>query len=164
MYKRITNFDFEMMREAIKYAYKGIKDKQGPFGAVIIVKNKKKIIAKAHNTVVKTHNPIMHAEIGAIIKATRKLKAFHLKECVIYSTCEPCPMCFTAIHWARIHKIIYGASIKDAETLGFQELAISNSFMKKKGGARMEIVSGVLKKECIEMMKTWVKDPNRVIY
>ncbi len=150
------------MKEAIKIAKKGIKKGQTPFGAVI-VKNGK-IIVRAHNTVAKDNDPTAHAEINAIRKAGKKLKTFNLKGCVIYSTCEPCPMCFSAIHWANIDKIIYGADIKDAKKAGFRELPISNEKMKKLGKSKVKIKKHVLKKECQKMMEEWSKNKNRVLY
>lgn len=151
-----------MMREAIKDAYIGVAHGQGPFGAVIA--KDCKLIAKAHNTVIESRDPTKHAEINCISKAARKLKTPHFLGCVIYSTCEPCPMCFTAIHWARIKEIVYGAGIKDAVSIGFRELTITNSFMKKKGHAHMKITSDVLKNECVEMMKSWAKNSKHKLY
>ncbi len=145
----------EFMKEAIRIAERGIKEGQTPFGAVIVKNNR--IIAKAHNTVFKDNDPTAHAEINAIRKASKKLKTIDLKGCVIYSTCEPCPMCFSAIHWANIDAIYYGASIRDAEKLGFRELRISNKRMKSlsKKTVKLKIVGGVMKEECRKMMKKW---------
>ncbi len=145
----------KFMKEAIRIAERGIKEGQTPFGAVIVKNNR--IIAKAHNTVFKDNDPTAHAEINAIRKASKKLKTIDLKGCVIYSTCEPCPMCFSAIHWANIDGIYYGASIRDAEKLGFRELRISNKRMKSlsKKTVKLKIVGGVMKEECRKMMKKW---------
>lgn len=148
--------DKKYMMEAIKICEKGIEKGQTPFGAVIIDKNGK-IIARAHNEVWKRTDITAHAEIVAIRKANKKLKSIKLKGCTIYSTTEPCPMCFSAIHWAGIDRIVYGASIEDAKKVGFRELTISNKKMKRLGGATVRITGGVLREECVEQLKRWKK-------
>jgi tRNA(Arg) A34 adenosine deaminase TadA len=120
-----------MMGEAISQARKGMKKGQTPFGAVIAKDGK--IISKAHNTVWMDTDITAHAEINAIRKACKKLGRVSLEDCEMYSTTEPCPMCFSAIHWAGIKTIHYGAGIEDARKAGFNELPISNKTMKKEG-------------------------------
>ncbi len=111
------------MQIAITEAFKGMRnDAGGPFGAVIVKKGE--IIAKAHNTVIKTNDPTAHAEINAIRKAGKKLKRFNLSDCEIYSSCEPCPMCFAAIKWAKIKTIFYGSTRKEAADAGFDDKLI----------------------------------------
>jgi len=141
------------MRLAIGRAKEGIADGQTPFGACI-VKNGD-VISCAHNEVWQTCDITAHAEIRAIREACRILNTIDLSGCLMYSTCEPCPMCFSAIHWARIASIIYGADIADAQQAGFHELEISNQAMKQAGQSLIEIVSGVLKKECAELFEEW---------
>lgn len=95
------------MKAAVEEAMRGLRHNcGGPFGAVV-VKNGK-IVARAHNEVVRSNDPTAHAEIVAIRKAASKLKRFDLSACKIYSSCEPCPMCLAAIHWARIRKLVTG--------------------------------------------------------
>ncbi|MDD4878023.1 MAG: nucleoside deaminase [Candidatus Nanoarchaeia archaeon] len=147
--------DEDFMRLAIAKTKEGIKKCQTPFGACIVKKGR--VVACEHNVVWKEGNPVMHAEVHAIRQACRKLKTIDLSGCIIYSTTEPCPMCYSAIHWARIKRIVYGASIADAKKAGFNELAISNSTMKKIGKNKIKIESGLLKKECVELFKTWKK-------
>ena len=91
----------------------------GPFGAVIVKDGK--IIASAHNEVIKTNDPTAHAEINAIRKATALLGRFDLSDCTIYSSCEPCPMCFAAIHWAKMKNLYYGCTREDAAAIGFDD-------------------------------------------
>ncbi|MCH3924764.1 MAG: nucleoside deaminase [Bacteroidales bacterium] len=91
----------------------------GPFGAIIVKDDK--IIAQAVNTVTKDNDPTAHAEINAIRLACKVLKTFSLEGCVIYSSCEPCPMCLSAIYWARIDKIYYSANCIDAAQAGFDD-------------------------------------------
>ncbi|HIR49048.1 MAG TPA: nucleoside deaminase [Candidatus Faecimonas gallistercoris] len=109
------------LEEAEKEAMIGMNNQEGgPFGAVIIDKNKT-IIAKAHNQVLKTNDPTAHAEILAIRMACKKLNTKNLSDCIIYSTCEPCPMCLSAIIWANIKKVYYGSNRKDASKAGFKD-------------------------------------------
>jgi len=154
--------DEEFMLLALKELEKGVKKKQSPFGAVIVCKGK--VVSSAHNTVVGDKDPSAHAELNAIQAAGKKLKKVHFKGCTIYSTCEPCPMCFSAIHWAGIERIVYGASIADAEACGFRELSISNKRMRSLGGAKLEIKGGVLRDECIKAMKKWKKRKDKRVY
>lgn len=108
------------MELAINEAEKGVQKKEGgPFGAVII-KNSK-IISSAHNTVIKNNDPTCHAEINAIRKATKVLKNFNLSGCELYTTGKPCPMCRSAIKWAKIKKVYYACDYKDAKDIGFEE-------------------------------------------
>ena len=147
----------DFMKIAIAQAYKGIRKKQGgPFGAVIVKKGK--IIAQAHNTVLLTNDPTAHAEINAIRKASRKLKKFDLSDCEIYSNCEPCPMCFSAIHWAQIKTIYYGATLKDSTKAGFNELAITDEQLKKMSKSKVRLVKNVSKEESTAPFKEYAKN------
>ncbi len=153
----------EFMQKAIDAALKGIKKmKGGPFGACIVRKGK--VIAVAHNTVLESKNPICHAEINAISLATKKLKSHILKECVIYSTTEPCPMCFSAIHWAQIKKVVYGTRIPDVQKRGFNELQIPARTLKALSKSPLELRSGYMRPECLELLKTWDKLDKKQTY
>ncbi|MEG0794549.1 MAG: nucleoside deaminase [Bacilli bacterium] len=110
------------MNLALKEAWKNQKNKfldGGPFGAVV-VKNGK-VIAKAHNKVLKTYDVTSHAEVNAIRKACKKLKTHDLSGCIIYTTSYPCPMCIGAIIWANIKTIYYGISKEETDTIGFRD-------------------------------------------
>ncbi len=153
----------DFMLLAIEEAYQGLKEGDGgPFGAVL-VKNDK-VVAKSHNKVLKTLDPTQHAEIRAIQEASKKLNAFDLSGCEIYTTTEPCPMCFSAIHWARIGKIYYGTTIEDVQKRGFNELAIPAKKMKREGFSNVEIIGPVLKEKCEELLKYWDALPNKQVY
>lgn len=142
------------MQIAIEEAKKNLKSLYGgPFGAVIIKNGK--VLAKARNTVLKDNNPTAHAEINAIAKACKKLKTFDLSGCVLYSTTEPCPMCFSACFWARIDTICYGTEIADVKKLGFNELAISNKAMKSLSKAKVKIFSKCMHKQCLDLLNQW---------
>ncbi len=139
------------MRLAIAKTKAGIRAGQTPFGACIVKKGR--VIACAHNAVWKTTDITAHAEVNAIRVACRKMKSIDLTGCTIYSTCEPCPMCFSAIHWARIGRIVYGAGIADAKKCGFGELEIPNWKMKRLGKSGVRVEKGVLKEECRALFK-----------
>src|SRR5574341_2624438 len=108
------------MRLAIDMARKGAEQGQSPFGACIVRDDE--VVACEHNAVLATMDSTAHAEVQAIRTACRALNTIDLSACTIYSTCEPCPMCFGACHWAKISRIVYGAGIDDALRLGFRQL------------------------------------------
>ncbi|OHC00130.1 MAG: tRNA-specific adenosine deaminase [Planctomycetes bacterium RIFCSPLOWO2_12_FULL_39_13] len=154
--------DEKFMRLAINKAKQGIKQGQTPFGACISKDGE--VISCVHNIVWESLDITAHAEISAIREACKKLNTVDLSGCVIYSTCEPCPMCFSACHWAKISKIVYGAQIEDAKKLGFSELPISNKEMKQSSDSPIEIVGNVLREENLELFKLWSEQENRRIY
>ncbi|MDD5072340.1 MAG: nucleoside deaminase [Candidatus Omnitrophica bacterium] len=152
----------KFMLLAIKEAEKNLKRMDGgPFGACIVKGDR--VIAVARNTVLK-NDATCHAEINAIRLASRKLRTFDLSGCVIYSTTEPCPMCFSAIHWARIDKIIYGTSTKDAKKIGFNELEITDSRLRSLGKSKVKLVPGFMRKECLELFNKFNGLPNKKLY
>ena len=112
------------MRLAIQKAREGVAAGQTPFGACIVTAGGE-VAACEHNVVWRTTDITAHGEVNAIRVACRSLGTIDLSGCTIYSTTEPCPMCFSAIHWAKIAGIVFGASISDAQAAGFNELAIS---------------------------------------
>lgn len=158
----MTGQDEKFMRLAIARAREGVDKGQSPFGACI-VKNGE-VIACEHNLVLQSTDITAHAEIHAIRMACRKLNSIDLSGSMIYSTCEPCPMCFTACHWARISKIIYGAEIDDAKKFGFNELTVSNKLLKELGKSGLEIVHGFMRKECVELFEYWAGKTDKRVY
>ena len=154
--------DIKYMRDAVKITKTGIKNGQTPFGAVI-VKNGK-IIASTHNQVWSSTDITAHAEIKAIQEACKNIDSIDLSGTTIYTTCEPCPMCFSAIHWARIERIVYGATIKDAKIAGFNELSISSKQMKKIGKSKVKVGKKILQKECKNLFNIWIKSGNSRSY
>ncbi len=151
------------MRLAIRSAQAGIRRPEGgPFGAVIVQGSRG--VAVAHNTVLLDQDATCHAEIKAIRLASRKLKRFDLSDCVIYSTTEPCPMCFSAIHWARIAKVIFGTSIADVQKRGFHELSIPSRKMKREGKSPVSLQAGFMKKECRALLSDWDRRGSQEVY
>ena len=143
----------DFMQIAINEAKKGLKNKDGgPFGAVIVKDNK--VISKANNTVLKTNDPSAHAEINVIRKASKKLKNFDLSGCQLYTTCEPCPMCYFAIHWAKIKTVYYGANRSDAAKIGFSDKALYDIFNGKK--SKLKLIKENSKK-CVELMTEFIR-------
>lgn len=114
--------DKDFLKQAIELAKKGIKAGGGPFGAVITKDGK--ILAEAYNNVVLTSDPTAHAEVNAIRQAALELNTHDLSDCILYSSCEPCPMCLGAIYWAGIKKVVYACDRADAEEAGFSDKLI----------------------------------------
>ena len=136
--------DKEIMKVAIEEAKKG----DFPFGAVIACNGE--IIIQTHNKAEKL-DPTLHAETNAIRQACEKLNTIELKNCVLYSTCEPCPMCFMAAWWAKIPKIVYGAEAEDIQEDDWK-INVKCSYLNEKSSNCIKIVSGVLKKECLKLL------------
>ena len=151
------------MRLAKNEAAKNLKKIDGgPFGACIVKDDL--VLAVARNTVLKNNDPTAHAEINAIRIACRKMKSFDLSGCSIYSTTEPCPMCFSAIHWSKIGVLVYATAIAAAKKLGFNELAVSAKAIKSKGKSKVKIISGFLAKECANLLKNWDALEHKISY
>jgi guanine deaminase len=150
------------MKLAIEAAQQGMKANMGgPFGAVIVRNGE--VIAVAHNEVIGTNDPTAHAEVVAIRKATAILKRFNLSDCDLYATCEPCPMCLAAIHWAGIKKLYFGADRHDATVGGFDDEFI---YQLMDGTAdspllRPEIVD---KQQCADLFEEWNNKSDRTMY
>ena len=157
-----SKLDEKFMRMAIDQAKKGLRKGQTPFGACIVKKGQ--VISCEHNTVWSSTDITAHAEVHAIRKACKKTGSIDLSGCIIYSTCEPCPMCFAAIHWAKIDTIVYGAKIIDAQRAGFHELTISNKRMKTIGASGVVIVDNFLREECRDLFGQWLGKKDRRVY
>lgn len=150
------------MEAAVREARKNLKTLDGgPFGACLVKDGA--VIAVARNTVLKG-DATAHAEVNAIRKACRKLGTHDLSGCIIYSTTEPCPMCFSAIHWARINTICYGTGIADAKSSGFHEMEISNRKLKALGRSRVRLIRGFMRRECLELFRDWDALPGKKAY
>ena len=119
------------LRQAVEIAKQNIEKGGGPFGAIIVKDNE--IVAQCGNSVTNDNDPTAHAEVKCIRSACKKLNTFDLSGCVIYSSCEPCPMCLSAIYWARLDRLVYAATRQDAAGAGFddefiyKEIPLANS-------------------------------------
>jgi tRNA(Arg) A34 adenosine deaminase TadA len=122
------------------------------------------VLSCAHNGVWETTDITAHAEVRAIRDACRKLGTIDLSGCTIYSTCEPCPMCFSACHWAKISRIVYGACIDDARRAGFNELTLSDENMKRWGNSPVELAGRLLLEENRALFRIWAEQGRPVPY
>jgi guanine deaminase len=147
----MTEADF--MRVAIEKTREGIAAGQSPFGSVIV--HGGKVVAATHNTVWKTTDPTAHAEVNCIRVAATTLKTIDLHGCTLYSTTEPCPMCLSAIHWAKIERVVFGATIADAADAGFKELFVPAKELAAMGKSPLKVESGLLKAECAALFDEW---------
>jgi len=154
--------DEGFMRRAIAVADEGLQAGQTPFGACVVRDGR--VVAAAHNAVWARTDITAHAEIVAIRRACEVLRTIDLSGCDVYSTCEPCPMCFAACHWARIRRIVFGTRIADAEAAGFHEMPIGNDRMKALGGSEVAIVPDVLRDECAALFTRWADRRDRRAY
>tara|TARA_B100001540_G_C15795061_1_gene637250 strand:- start:261 stop:749 length:489 start_codon:yes stop_codon:yes gene_type:complete len=129
----------EFMSEAGELARQSVRDfGGGPFGAVVVANNI--VVGRGRNNVTIKNDPTAHAEIVAIRDACAKKKTFDLKGHVIFSSCEPCPMCLSAIYWARIDKIFYANSRMDAQKIGFDDNEIYCELAKHADQRRIKMV------------------------
>lgn len=152
----------EFMRAAVDEAHLGVKENHGgPFGAVIVKDGE--IIARGHNQVLKTNDPTAHAEVVAIRNASQLLQRFDLSDCEIYSSCEPCPMCFAAIHWAKIRKLFFGCTQKDAAMIGFDDEFIYD-VIKGKSVEKQVNVEMIDRDECLKVFKIWEEKEDKRAY
>ena len=131
----MKNIDF--MKRAIELSIQNIKNNGGPFGCIIVKENK--IIAEGVNRVTFNNDPTAHAEIIAIRNACKKLNTFNLEKCELYTSCEPCPMCLSAIYWSHIDKIYYGNSRLDASKIGFDDDFIYNELNKDSSSRKIQM-------------------------
>jgi tRNA(Arg) A34 adenosine deaminase TadA len=143
----------DYMLRAIQVTQKGIALGQTPFGAVTVRDGV--IVAEGHNCVWLTGDPTAHAEVVAIRAAAAALKSISLAGCVMYTTCEPCPMCLSAIHWSKIDIVYYGAVIADAQAAGFCELCFPAKELARQGGSPLRVEEGTLRAECVDLFAQW---------
>jgi guanine deaminase len=145
--------DQRWMMVAIEAACRGIAAGQSPFGACLVKDDV--LLHSAHNTVWQSCDATAHAEINAIRHGCARLRTIDLSGCTMYSTTEPCPMCFAACHWARIDRIVYGATIADAIAAGFHELNVSCEHLRQHGGSPVRLTAGVLAETCVALFRQW---------
>lgn len=152
----------ELMELAIDKCRQGLAAGQSPFGCAIARDGE--LIACSHNTVVATTDITAHAEINALREACRSTGEIFLDGAIVATTCEPCPMCAAALHWARVAKVYYGATIADADQAGFNELNLSAGELLRLGESPLQLVGGVLTQECQQLFAEWNENPRRTPY
>ena len=151
----------EFMLRAIKLSIQSAKSKGGPFGCVIVKDNK--IIAEGHNQVTANNDPTAHAEIVAIRNACKKLNNFFLKGCDLYTSCEPCPMCLSAIYWSHVDNIFYANTRTDAANIDFDDSLIYSE-IKKDINERKIKMSQMNREEALEAFKIWQTKEDKIKY
>jgi len=150
------------MSKAIDLAKKGVNSNAGgPFGAVI-VKNGK-IIAEGYNKVTSKNDPTAHAEVVAIRNACKKLNSFQLDDCIIYTSCEPCPMCLGAIYWARPKKVYYACTREDAANIDFDDEFIYTEISKEINGRQIPFIN-ILRNDATKVFKNWIEKDDKIEY
>ncbi len=158
----MTEQDKQFMQRAIDMAQKGMDSNAGgPFGCVI-VKNGE-IIAEGHNRVTSTNDPTAHAEVVTIREACKKLNTFQLDDCVIYTSCEPCPMCLGAIYWARPKKVFYACTKQDAAKINFDDQFIYDELDKKIENRTIEF-HPIMREQAVEVFNNWANKTDKIKY
>ncbi|MBI4718689.1 MAG: nucleoside deaminase [Planctomycetes bacterium] len=148
-----------LMNAAVAVAERGMSAGQSPFGAAI-GRTDGSLIVAAHNTVRADGDPTAHAEVNAIRAACRILGTIDLSGHVIASTCEPCPMCAAAIHWARLDAVVFGASIADAEAAGFRELSLPIADLYARAGSAVRVLQPTQVDACRDLFRRWLAGPD----
>lgn len=156
-----TNDDIYFLKLAIELAKENVKNCGGPFGAVIVKDGQ--IIAKGTNRVTSNNDPTAHAEIVAIRQACEKLNDFQLTDCIIYSSCEPCPMCLGAIYWARPKKLVFAANKFDAANAGFDDSLIYDEIHLPYSDRHLETVN-LRVDESLQPFELWMSESNKRTY
>ncbi|MCX2584585.1 nucleoside deaminase [Pedobacter sp. MR22-3] len=152
----------EFMKMAIALSVENVTENiGGPFGAVIVKDGK--FIAGSANKVTSTNDPTAHAEVSAIRLACAQLNTFDLDGCVIYTSCEPCPMCLGAIYWAKIDTIYYANTKTDAENIGFSDKFIYEELDKPMEKRSLPLVQ-MMRNEALQAFKLWETSPLSIKY
>lgn len=150
------------MNKAVNVAIKGVLNNEGgPFGCVVVKDGK--IIGTGNNRVTSSNDPTAHAEIMAIRQACEHLKSFQLDDCIIYTSCEPCPMCLGAIYWARPKKVYYGANKSDAAAIGFDDDFIYRELELDLDKRRIPFEQ-LERKNSLKAFKTWEDKSDKISY
>ncbi len=151
-----------LMQLAIDAALQGIQRGQSPFGCAIA--HQDQILACTHNTVLDVPDITAHAEVNAVREACRKHQRLFLEDCIVATTCEPCPMCMSALHWARVDQVYYGASIADASRAGFNELQLPAAELLQRGQSQLQLIPGILTQQCQQLFDQWLSRGERTVY
>ena len=151
----------QFMLKAIELSIKSAKAKGGPFGCVIVKNNQ--IIAEGHNQVTSNNDTTAHAEIVAIRNACTKLNNFFLKGCDLYTSCEPCPMCLSAIYWSHVDNIYYANTRMDAKDIDFDDSFIYSEVKKDINERKIKMIQ-INRDEALEAFKIWQNKEDKIKY
>jgi guanine deaminase len=150
------------MARAIQLAVQNVRSGQGgPFGAVVVQGND--ILAEGVNQVTANNDPTAHAEVLAIRYACRKLGVFELKDCELYTSCEPCPMCLGAIYWTRFARVYYGSFAADASQAGFDDSFIYREIALLHAQRGIPMIQ-IMREEALAAFRAWKEKPDKVRY
>ena len=150
------------MREAIRLSIAMMRrGKGGPFGAVVVRGGK--IVGRGCNEVTSTNDPTAHAEVVAIRAACRRLRTFRLDDCDLYTSCEPCPMCLAAAYWARIGRVFYGNTRRDAARIAFDDELIYHEIAQPIRKRRL-VMHELLRREALQAFLEWQRKTDKVPY
>ena len=151
----------KFMKRAIELSIESINTGGGPFGSVVVKDGK--IISEGMNRVTVNNDPTAHGEIVAIRNACKILKTFNLSDCSLYSSCEPCPMCMSAIYWSRIGKVYYGNTREDAKKIEFDDSFIYSE-ISKKNEDRSVLMEQISRNEALEAFEIWNNKTDKTKY
>ena len=151
----------KFMQRAIELSIESINSGGGPFGSVIV--KDEKIISEGMNRVTVDNDPTSHGEIVAIRNACKKLNTFNLSNCSLYSSCEPCPMCMSAIYWSRIGKVYYANTRDDAKKINFDDSLIYSEIPKKNEDKKIPIKQ-MMRNEALKAFDLWDKKTDKIEY
>jgi guanine deaminase len=150
------------MSRAIELSIENVHSgRGGPFGAVVVKGGK--VIAEGVNCVTAVNDPTAHAEVVAIREACKKLGVFELRDCELYTSCEPCPMCLGAIYWARPARVYFGNTAADASEAGFDDSFIYDEIPRPFSQRKIPMIQ-MMRDEAIEAFRAWQRQPNKVRY
>jgi guanine deaminase len=154
--------DIPFLREAIRLSREHMMEGEGgPFGSVVVLDGK--VVSEGWNQVLSTYDPTAHAEMVAIRQAGQRLQRFELSGCVLYASCEPCPMCLAAAYWARVDRLVFAASRQDAAASGFDDEYIYLEIPKKHTERGLP-ARQLLQEEARLAFTEWLAKPDRVCY
>jgi guanine deaminase len=154
--------DNAFMARAIQLAVDNVRSgRGGPFGCVVAKDGN--VVAEGANQVTATNDPTAHAEVLAIRLACQKLQHFELKGCELYTSCEPCPMCLSAIYWARIDKLYFGSLAADAARVGFDDSAIYREIAQPHSQRKIPTIQ-MMREEALAAFRAWEENPGKILY
>jgi guanine deaminase len=152
----------KFMREAIRLSIQMMRrGKGGPFGAVVVRNGK--VVGRGSNQVTSTNDPTAHAEILAIREACKRLKTFQLEDCELYTSCEPCPMCLSAIYWARLGNVFYANTRQDAARIDFDDEFIYREVALPIGKRKLKMKQ-LLREEALAAFAEWQQKTDKILY
>ncbi len=150
------------MARAIQLSIEGVQSgRGGPFGAVVVRDGK--IVAEGVNQVTSTNDPTAHAEVLAIRQACAKLGVFELRDCELYTSCEPCPMCIGAIYWARFSRVYFANTAEDAAKIGFDDSFIYSELKRPRSQRRIPTIQ-MMREEALVGFRAWADKPDKILY